>query len=212
MAGIIFDLDGTLIDSIADIGAAANRVLGARGLPNHSTADYRTMLGHGVRVLLRKALPDGYFELDEVVNEFRADYWDHLLVDTEPFPGIRELLAELGAAGHRLAVLSNKPHRFTARIGEAMFADSGFVEFWGHKDEYAKKPDPTSANELRARLGTEPGATYFIGDSAVDIDTGKAAGMHPIGVSWGYQPVELLRQSDAEVVLETPADLLSVVR
>jgi len=208
---VIFDLDGTLLDTIEDIGASTNRVLRARGLPTHDTAAYRRMVGAGITELLRRAIPPSYHDrLDDFVADFRRDYGGHLVEKTHLFPGIRELLDAL--ADVPKAILSNKPHDFTRQIGAQLFAPSDFVEVFGHRDGKERKPAPDSAIELAGILGLPPERIFFVGDSSIDMETATRAGMHPIAVSWGYQNGAHLRSAGAEALLEQPLELVGLLR
>lgn len=208
---VIFDLDGTLLDTIEDIGDSTNRVLIAHGLPTHDTHAYRRMVGAGITELLRRAIPPAHHDrLDDFVADFRRDYGAHLVERTHLFPGIRELLDAL--ADVPKAILSNKPHAFTRTIAEQLFAPSDFVEIFGHRDGKERKPDPASAIELARILGVGRENIYFVGDSSIDMETATRAGMHPIAVSWGYQDRAALEGAGAEVLIERPSDLVGVVR
>jgi phosphoglycolate phosphatase len=187
MTAVIFDLDGTLVDSVADIGAAVDRVLRARNLRTHSIASYAAMLGHGARELLARAVPDAAgATLDHLVAEFRADYRANLVVRTDLYPGIAELLDALSERTIAMAVLSNKPHEFTVSIAERLLARWRFAAILGQRDHVPRKPDPAGALELACSLGVAPSDIVFVGDSQVDVQTAKAAAMRPVAVTWGY--------------------------
>lgn len=204
MQTIIFDLDGTLADSLADITAALGHVLAAAGLPAHPTTRTRAWVGWGVRHLVEHAAPAGA-DVDALVRAFRARYAANLVVDTAPYPGVGALLDTLVAGGATLAVLSNKPHDMTCRIVDQVFARWRFADVRGHRPPTPRKPDPTAALDIAAGLGVAPGDVVFVGDTSVDIDTARAAGMTPVAVSWGFRPAREL--AGAAVIVDTPAQL-----
>jgi phosphoglycolate phosphatase len=209
---VLFDLDGTLADTVQDIASAMNAALARAGRPGLEVGDYRRFIGDGVVMLARRALGQGREELaSALVAEFRAIYQERLLVETRPYPGVTELLGELRARDLPLAVLSNKPHRATVSIVEGLFGGDTFVAIAGEQEGTPRKPDPTQALALAKVLGLAPSRCLFVGDSPVDIETATRAGMRPIGVSWGFRDVEELQQAGAHDVLATPRDLLALL-
>lgn len=208
---LIFDLDGTLADTLGDIGAAMSHVLTELGLPAYDLDRYRPWVGWGVRHLVTQALPDGAEHLaDTATAQFRRYYGDNLIVTTAPYPGIPELLDAL--TGHyALAVLSNKPQAMTERIVTEVFGRWAFAEVVGARDGVPHKPDPTSALELAARLEVSPAHCVFVGDTGVDMQTARAANMRAIAAGWGFRAASELRDAGAEVVLGHPAELLDVL-
>ncbi len=191
--GVIFDLDGTLADSLADIGAAMNRTLRAHGFPEHPLDAYRTFVGEGVRKLAERALPAGTEALrDAFIAAYQTDYAEHLLDATRLFPGIPEVLDRLAAASVPVAVLSNKPDVPTRRLVEALCARWRFRAVNGERPGVPRKPDPASALELADLLAAPPEEIAFVGDTSVDMLTARAASMRPVGVLWGFRPKEVL--------------------
>ncbi len=208
---ILFDLDGTLLDTLADIARSANEALEIQGFPTHPEADYLRFIGDGVAMLLHRALPpdrSGEAEVGRCVASFQETYGRGWNVRTRLYDGIGPLLDGLVGRGILLAVLSNKPDDFTRRFGETYLAPWPFRAVVGHRAGSPRKPDPSSALEIAEGLGVEPSECAFVGDSVVDIETALAAGMTPIGVSWGFQPVEALREAGAEAILDEPEKLL----
>ncbi|MFO0950615.1 MAG: HAD family hydrolase [Isosphaeraceae bacterium] len=210
---ILFDLDGTLLDTLDDIADAANAVLEAGGFPTHPTADFRRFIGEGVAVLFRRALPQGAADAEpelvaRCVARFQVEYGERWHVKSRPYDGIPELLDALTARGLTLGLLSNKPDDFTRRYGEHYLARWPFRVVLGAREGVPRKPDPTSALEVAARLGLPPAAIVYVGDSAVDVETAVRSGMIPVGVSWGFRPVEELRAAGARMILDRPHDLL----
>ncbi len=209
---IIFDLDGTLADTLLDISEAMNRALAARGMPQHTPAVYRRLIGGGARELARKVVPaDAQDQADAVLADFRRDYFARPIVHTQPYPGIRELLAELTALCLPLAVLSNKPDAPTRQIVGALFPAVPFVAVYGERPPLPRKPDPQTALALAAELGVAPARCALVGDSQVDVLTALAAGMLPVGVLWGFRDEPELRASGAARFIAEPRQLLSVL-
>ncbi|WP_375768400.1 HAD family hydrolase [Archangium gephyra] len=208
----LFDLDGTLLDSLRDIGAAMNHALATHGLPVHPLADYRRFVGEGVRVLVSRAVPPGLEDSHEpVLAAYKAFYAEHLLDHTHPYPGVREVLARLQDEGVKLAVLSNKPDAATRRLVEALLPEVRFGVVYGERAGVPRKPDPTAALGIAAELGVGPGDCAFIGDTAVDMDTARAAGMYGVGVTWGFRDVEELQAHGARALAHTADELLQAL-
>lgn len=217
MSAVIFDLDGTLVDSLQDIRAAINHVLASRGLPPRSPEEIERYVGHGARVLVRRALraagaePENEVVEEEALAQFRARYMEHLVVHTRPYPGVRSLLRSLAQRGIPTAVLSNKPHVATRRVVAELLGQHPFVEVLGERPDVPRKPDPTAALELARVLGREPAQVHLVGDTPVDVETGKAAGMDPIAVLWGMRTREQLAAAGATRFVESPEELLHVL-
>ncbi|HVP60901.1 MAG TPA: HAD family hydrolase [Myxococcaceae bacterium] len=191
--GVIFDLDGTLADSLSDIASAMNRTLEAHGFPAHPVSAYRTFVGEGVRKLAERALPPGTEAVREAfIDAYQADYAEHLLDQTRLFPGITEVLDGLQSAGVPVAVLSNKPDLPTRRLVDALCSRWEFRAIFGERPGVPRKPDPTSALALADALEAPPESVAFVGDTSVDILTARAASMRPVGVLWGFRPQEVL--------------------
>ena len=191
--GVIFDLDGTLADSLGDIAAAMNRTLVAHGFPEHPVTAYRTFVGEGVRNLVERALPPGTEGVrDAFLAAYQADYADHLLDATRLFPGIPEVLDALQSAGMPVGVLSNKPDLPTRQMVDALCSRWAFRAVFGERPGVPRKPDPMSALALADALGAPPESVAFVGDTGVDMLTARAASMRPVGVLWGFRPKEVL--------------------
>jgi len=187
---VIFDLDGTLIDSVADIGAACNAALADHGLPTHELQRYRDLVGEGVHSLVERAMAPAPYDpavVDAVRRHYATQMWQH----TAPYPGVRAVLDALVARGIAIAVLSNKPDAPTRALVGHFFADLPWVEVAGHREDRPRKPDPTVALALCAKAGATPATCAFVGDTAVDVATARAAGMRAVGVTWGFRPAEV---------------------
>jgi phosphoglycolate phosphatase len=213
-AAVIFDLDGTLLDTLADIGGAANRVLAELEFPQHPLDDYRHFVGEGVARLFERALPDGARDgrlVERCVSGFREEYARTWNEQTAPYEGVARLLAELAARGVPLAVLSNKPHAFTVACIEEYFGQTDFVRVLGQRDEVPRKPDPAGALEIAAAAGLPADRFLFVGDTPIDMATARAARMHAVGVTWGFRPRTELAEQGAATLIERPAELLALV-
>ena len=196
---VIFDLDGTLIDSLEDLGAAVNHALSLRGLPLHTREDYRKMVGHGVRNLVEKALeasvgtgPFPSEEVDAALADFKEYYSAHIDVHTRPYPGSPELLAELQAAGVRLAVASNKFQEGTERLIRSLFPDIQFVAILGNRPGYPLKPAPEIVQEVLRKADIGPSDAVMVGDSPTDMRTAANGGIEGLAVTWGYRTADEL--------------------
>ncbi|MGA2546384.1 MAG: HAD family hydrolase [Rectinemataceae bacterium] len=208
---VIFDLDGTLADTIVDLAGAVNRTLARRNLPEHDLGLYKLMVGDGFRTLLFRALPealrrDEYIEAAEA--EAEADYAERCLERTEAYPGVRELLATLTRRGIPFAVLSNKPDDLTKKVVAGLFPSIAFALVRGESSEFPRKPDPASVLDACARLGAEPADALYLGDSGVDMKTAKAAGITALGALWGFRSATELREAGSDALLTAPLYLL----
>ncbi|WP_411826827.1 HAD family hydrolase [Luteolibacter sp. AS25] len=213
MKALIFDLDGTLVESLPGIAASLNSAMAAHNFTDHSHTAVRTFIGDGAQMLVRRALPGGADdELQaSVLEHFGNEYGRAWLAGTEVYPGILELLAELKSSGIPLTVLSNKPHSFTVEIVEKLFPEGTFEIILGNREDLPHKPDPQGALEICRELGIAAADCTLIGDSTMDLDTAKNAGMKSIAVTWGYHDRERLSAAD-EITdnVESLARLLAV--
>jgi phosphoglycolate phosphatase len=212
IGAVIFDLDGTLADTIGDLGGAVNDLLAARGFPVHPINRYKKMVGNGFAALMKRALPPSIAENEALfralAEEAAASYAHRSLDTTKPFQGIPELLAALAHRGLLLAVLSNKPDAMTKHMVASLFPETSFLAVAGDKPLSPRKPDPAGALAIAALSGIAPSGWAFVGDSGVDMETGAASGMLPLGASWGYRSAAELRERGAAGILEKPSDLL----
>ncbi len=206
---VIFDLDGTLVNSIDDLADAANAALKENGFPERSTDEIRRFVGNGAAELLRRALPEGAYNAETAAkmrNSFDLAYRKGFAVKTKPYKGIPELLDELKRRGILLAVASNKPDEFTKAIVSHFFGDM-FDAVQGQTDAIPKKPDPTVALEIMRKLNVSKENTAFAGDSDVDIHTAANSGVVSIGCSWGFRPAETLRKAGADHIIDSPQEM-----
>ena len=211
---VIFDLDGTLADTIDDLAGAVNRALARRGFPTHEPGAYKLMVGNGFRNLVIRALPEAY-RSDALVEEFRAeavaDYEKHCLDLTRPYEGVPELLDSLASRNLSLAILSNKPHAQTLKVTSGLFPATRFHIIRGETSEFPRKPDPSSALDIARRLDTLPSESAYLGDSDVDMRTARAAGMLALGAGWGFRGAAELAEAGAFAVLDAPGQMLRYI-
>ncbi len=211
--GLIFDLDGTLVDSLSGITKSLNRALTQLNLPTHPPAIARGFIGNGSRMLARRAAPAGADEslIGRIESGFKADYDVNWPDGTQAYQGIAGMLAEFQSRGFPLAVLSNKPHPFTMAIVANVFPEIHFAAVMGQLPGIPHKPDPTGAMEIANLLGLLPNECVIIGDSTMDLETAANAGMQAIAVTWGFQDRERLVAAGAERFADAPEDLLGMV-
>lgn len=209
---VIFDLDGTLLNTIDDLTAAGNHVCAAHGWPTYTPDQFKRMVGSGIPTLVRRFTPDGLGggEVAGALAEFSAYYNDHKADKTAPYPGIPELLAALKGAGIHMAVLSNKAHAFAGPVVEGYFP--GVFEYvQGALPDAPLKPDPTLLRALMGRIGAQPETTLFVGDSDVDVLTGKNGGLTVCGVLWGFRDRDELKEAGADWIIHSPDQLAAIV-
>ncbi|MGJ0353459.1 HAD family hydrolase [Aliarcobacter cryaerophilus] len=210
---VIFDLDGTLLDSIEDISSSMNKVLESLQLPTHKIEDYKHFVGGGVDILVENALSNQSKEIkDEVIKRFKIEYDGKLHSKTLPYDGIYELLDELKKLDINLAVLSNKPHEFTVSYVNHFFKNYNFKEIHGQKKDVPKKPDPKAALDIVKCLDSSCENTYFIGDTKIDMQTAKNANMTAIGVLWGFRDEKELRDFGADFIVSNPLEILKIIK
>ena len=212
--GLIFDLDGTLLDTIDDIAQAMNDALQEMGLNRHSLEEYKVLVGSGIKNLAESVLPPEYHNpegIEGFIGTFREHYARSWHNKTKPYSGIVEMLNLLRATDLRLAILSNKSQRFTAAMADYWFMAEGkqtFDPVWGERAGIPVKPNPQAALAIAEQWGLSPQEIAFIGDSDVDMQTAVNAGMLAIGVEWGFRSVAELLESGAQCILQKPEELL----
>ncbi len=208
---VIFDLDGTLLNSLQDLADATNRMLRSFGYPEHDLEAYKYFVGSGIEALVKRALPrqrrqDAH--LQHCVQLMKAEYARCWTRKTHLYPGIAQLLDELEAGGFALSILSNKADAATRQIAAALLDRWNFRVIAGARQGVAKKPDPTAALAIADEIGVSPQQSIFMGDTAIDMQTARAGGMYGIGVLWGFRPAEELIAGGCRMLLATPTDLL----
>lgn len=211
---VIFDLDGTLLDSLADLAGTGNRVLEALGLQAHPVASYRYFVGDGMATLVERILPDHHRTpamLAQAIELFREDYaanWDR---ETDAYAGVPEMLNSLSQMGVHLTILSNKPDNFTRICVDRLLPQWRFHTVLGQREQVPKKPDPAGAREILQLLPVNQGRVLYVGDTAVDMQTAAAAGLDSVGVLWGFREADELRQHGATYLIEHPMQLVDIV-
>lgn len=208
---IVFDLDGTLLDTLEDLADSMNAVLARAGHPTHPVAAYRHFVGDGVRTLVRRSLPAAAGDVDGGVDAMLEEYGRRWREKTRPYPGVDVLLDGLTDRGLPFAILSNKPHDFTRLTAEALLDRWRFAEIWGVRNGIPPKPDPTGALAMAAALSVTPGEILYLGDTNTDMQTAVSAGMDPAGVLWGFRDAAELRASGARVLVERPEHVLGLL-
>ena len=207
----IFDLDGTLLDTLDDLAAAVNHALRAYAMPEHSRDDIRRFVGNGVRLLMIRAIPGGEQNprFDEVFSTFRAYYLQHSMDRTRPYDGISEVLAALKQRGCRLAVVSNKFYAATRELCRHFFPDTIEVAVGEHEAEgIRKKPAPDTVIEALNQLGMDAHNAVYVGDSEVDLQTARNAGLPCISVLWGFRDKDFLLSNGTTTFITSPEELL----
>ena len=210
---IIFDLDGTLLDTLDDIAFSMNAALAGMDAPTHPTSAYRRFVGQGLDTLARLVLPDARRDeatVKECVAAMRKVYdkrWAHA---TRPYEGIADMLAALKQAGIRCAVCSNKAHDFTVKMVSHFFGDGAFAMVVGG-GKFQSKPDPEGVLHIAKTLAVAPENIMYVGDSDVDMMTAVSAGMYPVGVAWGFRSKEELIENGAKVIVERPGEIVRMI-
>ena len=210
---VIFDLDGTLLDTLHDLGDAMNRVLARHGLPQHPAVSYRKFVGDGARKLVERALPEeerSEENVEALLREFLDDYRVNWARTTAPYPGVPELLDGLASRGIRMAILSNKIHEYTVSCVERFFDIALFEVVFGEREGVPRKPDPSGALEIARRMNVPCERIVYVGDTSIDMKTGRRAGMFTVGVSWGFRQPQELEENGAMLVIERPEQLLGL--
>jgi phosphoglycolate phosphatase len=206
--GVIFDLDGTLADTLRDLADSLNWALARQGLPAGSFEQIRGWVGDGVAMLIRRAAPKaGEGAHQQIAADLAVRYRQHCLDTTRPFPGIESAIDRLRSAGLRTGVLSNKNHDFTVQIVEALFGQGRFEVVRGYRDGRPRKPDPAVALEIARGWGLPPGDVAFVGDTRVDVETARSAGMRAVAVGWGFRPREELEAAQPNALIDSPDQL-----
>ena len=210
---VLFDLDGTLVNSLKDIADSINFVLQESNLPTHSYEVVNNFIGSGLHVLVTKALPTTHRDNETITKTFEAMmtiYGKNCTNKTIAYDGVMELLDSLQAKNIKLAILSNKADELTKKIGNTLFPNY-FEIVMGLKSESTKKPNPIAALEISAALDCKPEEILYVGDSGIDMQTAKNARMFAVGVLWGYRPKEELVTEGAQALIEHPLELLKLL-
>ena len=211
---VLFDLDGTLLDTLDDLADSMNSVLERFGYPTHEVAAYKYFVGKGFRNLVHNTFPEYARDdaaIERGISAMREEYakrWDN---KTKPYPGINSLLDALTQKGLKIAILSNKADDFTNRIVKKLLPDWHFELVYGERTGIPRKPDPSGALEIAQKLGVQPCECLYLGDTGVDMKTAVSAGMYPVGVLWGFRKAEELAADGARVLIADPAATLDLL-
>lgn len=208
MIGFIFDLDGTLYDSLEDMANSLNIVLERKGLSPHPLNAYKKFVGNGMPKLVERALKDHPERYDEIFKEFLEEYAKRYDEFSRPYDGILAMLKGLQDEKHLLAVCTNKQQVYTDKIVEKFYKDTDFIAVVGDRSDGLRKPDPHYPLEIAKKMALDPKDIYFVGDSDVDMQTAKNSGMIAVGVSWGFRSVEELKAAGADYIIDSPLALL----
>ena len=216
VSAVIFDLDGTLLDTLADLAETTNVVLAGFGFPSFPHEDYRFLVGDGVRVLFQRAIPAGVLELpdsekvlDKCVEAFNIEYatrWDRT---SGLYPGIAEMLDGLSSRRIPMGILSNKPQAFTEQCVRKLLSGWHFSPIFGQREGVPRKPDPAGVTEILQHWDLTPAQCLYVGDTNTDMQTGRSAGCVTIGVTWGFRPRSELLDSGAQHIMDHPSELLN---
>ena len=211
----IFDLDGTLLDTIGDLSEACNYMLALRGLASHTREEYRRMVGNGILRLVERALPE-HLRTTEYVAEARRDflayYIDHIDCYSRPYDGICEVLRTLQDEGWTLAVASNKFDAGTKKLIGSFFPDIHFKAVYGNREGFPLKPDGALVELIIEECGASRETSYMIGDSGVDVEAAKNGGIRSVGCTWGFRAREELEERGADIIVDTPIELLRILQ
>ena len=214
MKAVIFDLDGTLLDTLADIADSMNAVLAKYGLPLHNINDYKLFVGDGADNLVIRSVTGvelAELTISRLVTEYKTEYLKRQANKTRPFEGIPELLSTLAEHDVKMAVLSNKSHIATLEVMAHYFPDIYFCALIGHRTGYPIKPDPSGVLEILGIMELPREEALYVGDSGTDMQTASAAGIRAVGALWGYRDKEELEENGAAAFAEHPLDILKYV-
>lgn len=212
---VIFDLDGTLLNTISDLGSATNHALKERGYPQHGLASYPMFVGNGVTRLIERALPEDV-RTPEIIASMREtfrEYYDaHLTDDTRPYPGIHDMLHTLTDMDVKVAVASNKYQQAVEKLITHFFPDIPWCAVEGQKEGVPVKPDPSIVFEILGKVPTRKSKVLYVGDSGVDMETARRACVDSCGVTWGFRPLKELREAYADNIANSPDEIINIVR
>ena len=210
---IIFDLDGTLLDTLKDLAFSVNAVLQEKGYNEHPVDAYRFFVGDGIETLVRRAFPDDKaddLDFPELVKAVKEEYRKRWADHTLPYPGIKEMLDYFEGSGIPKAIFSNKPHEFTTLTVDKLLSRWHFAVVQGIEDGVPKKPDPAGALKVASIMGVKPEEIVYLGDTATDMKTAVTGNFFPVGALWGFRPADELMEAGASMLAEKPQDLMTL--
>jgi len=211
---IIFDLDGTLLDTLQDLGDSCNAILEQYGYPTHPLVAYKKFVGNGVQKLIERALPEEARTAETITTllaAFKTYYEQKPVSHTQPYIGIIPLLQELQSLGYLISVASNKYHEAVIPLMQQYFPNISFDLVLGHRAGHPAKPDPAIVLDSIQTLGVSKKNCFYVGDSSVDMDTANNAEVTAIGVTWGFRDEDELKQHGAKYIIHTPQELLGII-
>ena len=211
---VIFDLDGTLLDTVADLAASTNYALERCGFPTHETAAYKLFVGNGINKLFERALPDGAKNEENIltIRRYFIEYYNHHNSELSvPYPGIKELLGSLQSKNIQLAVASNKYQQATTELIQHFFPNINFAAVFGQRENVPIKPNPAIVNDILAITGTDKKDVLYIGDSGVDMQTAQNADIDAMGVTWGFRPRAELEQFVPKYIVDDTAKIIEII-
>lgn len=211
---LLFDLDGTLLDTLDDLGDSINRAMVRLGFPTHGRESFRYFVGEGARMLVERALPADRRDpttAETALRLYREEYRAGWNIKTRIYDGIPELLDSLAARRLPLGILSNKPHDMTQQCVQGYLARWSFAVVFGQRDTVARKPDPAGALEAARLMQVDPARVLYLGDTATDMQTARAAGMFAVGATWGFRPESELREHGAHAIVHHPDEVLELL-
>lgn len=211
---VIFDLDGTLIDSLEDLADSANEALTKNGFNEHPLNSYKKFIGNGLRQLVKNASPESIKEtlIDTILQDLRSIYNKNYINKTRPYDNVHSMLRKLKELGIRMAICSNKPDKLANEIVEKIIGKEYFDVIYGEREGIPRKPDPTSLLEAAKHMGVKPENTIYIGDSGGDMISAKNAGMFAAGALWGFREREELLECGAQILLSDSIDLVEFIK
>lgn len=211
---VIFDLDGTLLDSLADLADSMNTVLRKAGFPEHQLSAYRYFVGEGIWNMARKSLPEQSRDEKTVAAAYQAmmeEYSSHCTEKSRPYPGIPELLDALTAKDLKMAIFTNKAEELSREIAGRLLASWQFADFVGGRSDLPRKPNPRGARLICENLQLSPGEFLYLGDTGIDMQTASSAGMYAVGALWGFRTREELLENGAQTLIGHPQELLNLL-
>ena len=211
---VIFDMDGTLLDTLQDLADCTNYLLRQHGFPEHPVDAYRYFVGNGNRKLIERAIPESERSIEKIESffqEFLPYYEIHKEDKTRPYPGIVELLEELQNQNVKMAIASNKIQEAMLPLAQHYFPDIHFDAVLGNRQGIAPKPDPAIVEDILQITGVSKEETLYVGDTAVDMQTAFAAGVRKVGVLWGFRTLEELQEAGADIIVEKPEEILQIL-
>lgn len=209
--GFIFDLDGTLLNSLEDLKNSLNTVLKQYDLPEHDSEKYKKFVGNGMEVLVDRAIPNNHPQRAEILNDFLKEYGKRYYEKSRPYDGIMEMLETLNNKAIPISICTNKKQEYTDEIIKRFFGDIDFIEVVGDKFDGLNKPNAFYPLKIAKKMKLEAKDLYFVGDSDVDMKTAHNAKMDGIGVSWGFRSVEELVEAGAKTILNKPSDIYKLI-